>query len=79
MPLREDLEDYHLIKSRYEMLSVVIRTKNEEENIGRCTKSTQSLSDEVIVINSGSEDRTVKIARNLGAKVFYNKWIDYPV
>lgn len=61
------------------MLSVVITTKNEEENIGRCIKSTQPLADEVIVIDSGSEDRTVEIARNLGAKVFYNKWIDYPV
>jgi len=61
------------------MLSVVITTKNEEENIGRCIKSTQPLSDEVIVIDSGSEDRTVEIARNLGAKAFYNKWIDCPV
>ena len=61
------------------MLSVVITTKNEEENIERCIKSTQPLANEVIVIDSGSEDRTVEIAKNLGAKVFYNKWIDYPV
>ena len=59
-------------------LSVVIITHNEEANIGRTLTSVQSLvSDgkgEVIVVDSGSTDRTVEIAKSFGAKVFVEEW-----
>jgi glycosyltransferase involved in cell wall biosynthesis len=59
-------------------LSVVIITHNEEANIGRTLKSVQTLvSDgkgEIIVVDSGSTDRTVEIAKSLGAKVFVEEW-----
>jgi len=55
-------------------LSVVIITHNEEANIGRTLASVQPLvSDdkgEIIVVDSGSTDRTVEIAKSFGAKVF---------
>jgi glycosyltransferase involved in cell wall biosynthesis len=54
-------------------VSVVIITKNEEKNIERCLKSV-SFAEEVIVIDSGSTDRTVEIAKALGAKVFVEEW-----
>ncbi len=59
------------------MLSVLIRTKNEEENIERAIRSVQDLADEVVVVDSGSTDRTVEIAKSLGAKVFFREWTGY--
>ena len=59
-------------------LSVVIITFNEEANIGRTLASVQSLvadgKGEIIVVDSGSSDRTVEIAKSLGAKVFIEEW-----
>lgn len=62
-------------------LSVVIITHNEEANIGRTLASVQPLvSDgkgEIIVVDSGSTDRTVEIAKSFGAKVFVEEWKGY--
>jgi glycosyltransferase involved in cell wall biosynthesis len=60
------------------LLSVVIITFNEEANIGRTLASVQPLvSDgkgEIIVVDSGSTDRTVEIAKSFDAKVFVEEW-----
>jgi glycosyltransferase involved in cell wall biosynthesis len=62
-------------------LSVVIITQNEEANIGRTLASVQPLvSDgkaEIIVVDSGSTDRTIEIAKSFGAKVFVEEWTGY--
>lgn len=50
-------------------VSIIIPTKNEEKNIGRCLESIQ-LSVEIIVVDNFSTDQTVKIAKRLGAKIF---------
>ena len=59
-------------------LSVVIITHNEEANIGRTLESVKPLvSDgkgEIIVVDSGSTDRTIEIAKSFGAKVFVEEW-----
>lgn len=57
-------------------VSVTIITLNEEENIARAIRSV-SWADEVIVVDSGSIDKTVEIARSLGAKVIQNPWPGY--
>lgn len=51
-------------------LSVLINTKNEEENIEDCIRSVSGLADELIVVDMKSKDKTVGIARALGASVF---------
>jgi glycosyltransferase involved in cell wall biosynthesis len=60
------------------MLSVVIITFNEEANIGRTLASVQPLvaegKGEIIVVDSGSTDQTVEIAKSSGAKVFIEQW-----
>ena len=62
-------------------LSVVIITFNEEANIGRTLQSVQPLvagrKGEIIVVDSGSTDRTVEIAKSYGAKVFVEEWKGY--
>lgn len=61
------------------MLSVIIITKNEENNIERCLKSVQ-WADELIVLDSGSTDNTVSIAKKFTDKVYSNaEWQGYGV
>jgi glycosyltransferase involved in cell wall biosynthesis len=55
-------------------LSVAIITFNEEENIGRTLASVKDIADEIIIVDSGSTDRTVEIAKQFGAKVFVEEW-----
>ncbi|MER3382682.1 glycosyltransferase family 2 protein [Pectobacterium aroidearum] len=58
-------------------LSVIIITKNESELIEECLQSA-SWADEVIIVDSGSTDSTVEIARQYGAKVYqHNDWPGY--
>lgn len=52
-----------------EKLSVAVITLNEEKNLSRCLESVQGLADEVVVLDSGSTDNTVAIARRFGAVV----------
>jgi glycosyltransferase involved in cell wall biosynthesis len=63
------------------ILSVVIITHNEEANIGRTLASVQPLvadgKGEVIIVDSGSTDRTVEIVKSFGAKVFVEEWKGY--
>jgi glycosyltransferase involved in cell wall biosynthesis len=54
-------------------LSLVIITLNEEKNIERCIRSVPMASD-IVVVDSGSRDRTVEIARNLGARILVEAW-----
>jgi len=55
-------------------LSVCIITLNEEANIGRTLKSVKDIADEIIVVDSGSTDSTVGLAKQFGAKVFVEPW-----
>lgn len=57
-------------------LSLVIITLDEEANIERCIRSVP-WADDVVVLDSGSKDRTVEIARGLGARVFCEAWRGY--
>ena len=57
-------------------LTVVILTKNEEGNIAACIESVR-WADEVVVFDSLSQDRTVEIAQELGAKVIQHPFRNY--
>src|SRR5271168_1470998 len=56
------------------LLSVCIITLNEEANIVRTLESVKDVADEIIVVDSGSTDRTVSLAQSRGAKVFTEEW-----
>lgn len=50
-------------------ISVVLATRNEEANIADCLNSVKDFASEMIVVDEGSSDKTVEIAKSLGAKV----------
>ncbi|XVN42287.1 MAG: glycosyltransferase family 2 protein [Candidatus Rickettsia vulgarisii] len=58
-------------------LSAFIITKNEEKRIARAISSLKSVAEEIIIVDSGSTDNTLQIARDLGAKVIFNEWRGY--
>src|SRR5262249_8695322 len=59
------------------VVSLCLIVKNEENNIGDCLLSAQGLCDEIIVVDTGSTDRTKEIAIQHGARVFDFPWIDH--
>ncbi|WP_019907389.1 glycosyltransferase [Thermoanaerobacter indiensis] len=55
-------------------LSLCLITKDEEKNIARCINSVKDIVDEIVVVDTGSKDKTVEIAKKIGAKVIPVKW-----
>lgn len=58
-------------------ISTVIITFNEEQNIKRCLKSVLSISDEIIIIDSGSQDKTEEIAKQFNVIFKSYSWKGY--
>ncbi|MES2677309.1 MAG: glycosyltransferase family 2 protein [Pseudomonadota bacterium] len=58
-------------------ISVFIITQNEADRITPIINAVKEIADEILVIDSGSLDKTIAIATSLGAKTFYNKWSGY--
>ena len=58
-------------------VAVLILTHNEERHIARALQSVASFASEVFIVDSFSGDRTVEIARGLGATVLSNPWTNY--
>jgi tetratricopeptide (TPR) repeat protein len=57
-------------------LSLAMIAKNEAAVIGHCLASVQGLADEIILVDTGSDDATVEIAHQFGAEVSLFPWVD---
>ena len=57
-------------------VSLTMIVKNEEGNLPACLASAADLVDEVVVVDTGSADRTKEVAARFGARVFDFPWID---
>ena len=57
-------------------ISACVIVKNEEKNMPRWLKCMKKVADEIIVVDTGSTDNTVALAKDAGAKLFYFKWIN---
>lgn len=58
-------------------LTAIILTKNEENNIKKCINSIKDIAEEILVIDSYSDDNTVKVCEELGAKVHQHKFVSH--
>jgi glycosyltransferase involved in cell wall biosynthesis len=58
-------------------ISVFIIAKNEADRIGETIRAVMSLTDDLVVVDSGSTDGTQAVAEELGARVVYNPWPGY--
>lgn len=56
-------------------LSLVMIVKNEERHLSRCLQSAKDIVDEMVIVDTGSTDRTKEIAYAFGARVFDFEWI----
>ena len=57
-------------------ISLCMITKNEEKYLEQCLNSVKRIVDEIIVVDTGSTDRTKEIFKKFDAKIFDFKWID---
>ena len=63
----------NLLRARVSLTMIV---RNEEANLSTCLESVRGVFDEIVVLDTGSKDRTVQIARSFGARVFDFVWVD---
>ncbi len=55
-------------------LSLCMIVKDEERLLGQCLESVRDCVDEIVIVDTGSTDRTVEIAKAFGARIFYHPW-----
>ena len=58
-------------------LSGVVITKNVEHTLIACLKSLQQVVDEIVLVDSGSIDQTLEIAKQFGCKIIQTNWLGY--
>jgi glycosyltransferase involved in cell wall biosynthesis len=58
-------------------VSLIVITRDEEASIGQCLASAKPFCRELVMVDSGSTDRTVEIARGMGATVIVREFTDY--
>lgn len=63
-------------KSIHPTISLCMITRDEEEYIAGCLEGVKGIVKEIIIVDTGSNDQTLTIARNHGAKVFQYPWHD---
>jgi glycosyltransferase involved in cell wall biosynthesis len=64
------------LRRRTASVSLTVIARDEEKNLPKCLESVRGIFDEIVVVDTGSVDRTREVAREFGAKVFEFAWVD---
>jgi len=57
-------------------LSLCMIVKNEEKHLARCLSSVKEVANEIVIVDTGSSDNTIEIAKSFNAKIFHFDWVD---
>lgn len=60
--------------AKRQTISACMIVKNEEKFIAKCLQSIKDVADEIIIVDTGSTDNTIEIAKSFGAKIFHHPW-----
>jgi glycosyltransferase involved in cell wall biosynthesis len=77
LPLGETADDVPAPGSELPGLTGIVPVKDEEQNVEACIRSFAEICDEIIVVDSGSKDRTVELARHFTDRIYVRPWVDY--
>ncbi|MBD3380744.1 MAG: tetratricopeptide repeat protein [candidate division Zixibacteria bacterium] len=72
-----DTEEVRMLLAEYDdapTISACMIVKDEEKFLPQCLDSIKDVVDEIIIVDTGSTDRTVEIAESYGAKVYFHPW-----
>ncbi|MCL1908648.1 MAG: glycosyltransferase [Holophagaceae bacterium] len=58
------------------LISLAMIVKNEGATLGHCLESVRPIVDEMVIVDTGSTDKTIEIARSFGARVYHFDWCD---
>ncbi|MFC3748167.1 glycosyltransferase [Paenibacillus sp. GCM10012306] len=58
-------------------ISLCMIVRNEEKGLARCLSTVKEIVDEIIIVDTGSTDKTKEVARSFGAKIYDFEWIDH--
>jgi glycosyltransferase involved in cell wall biosynthesis len=75
----DDKQDVRLESLTYvgrAKVSLHMIVRDEQQNLPTCLESVRGLFDEIVVVDTGSRDNTIEIARSFGARVFDLVWVD---
>ena len=65
----QNLRPDSVATSDHALVTLTMIVRDEEKNLPRCLDSVRGLFDEIVVLDTGSKDRTIEIARSYGARV----------
>lgn len=74
LAVREKIGPLSIDKNKKNTLSLCMIVKNEEKHLVRCLRSVRDVVDEIIIVDTGSTDKTKDIATVFGAKLFNFPW-----
>ncbi len=57
-------------------ISLCMIVKDEEKYIERCLESVKGIFDEIVIVDTGSQDKTISIAKSFGARIVFHQWQD---